>query len=73
MTEDADASGQELAGDGTTAAPQEPTPVDPTTSPSDVMRAMGFDPAAVKSLVITPTGVVAVAADYPDPHVPEEA
>lgn len=42
----------------------EPTPDDPT--PADIMRAFGYDPERVKSLVITPTTVVAIDADYPD-------
>jgi hypothetical protein len=45
----------------------EPTPVDNTTAPDVVLRALGFDPATVQSVVITATSVVAVAADYPDP------
>jgi hypothetical protein len=44
-----------------------PTPVDSTTAPADVMTALGFDATAVQAIVITPTSVVAVAADYPDP------
>ncbi|MFC8732188.1 hypothetical protein ACFT5B_07000 [Luteimicrobium sp. NPDC057192] len=47
--------------------PTEPTPVDNTTPPGDVLRALGFDPAAVQAVILTPTSVVAVAADYPDP------
>lgn len=56
-----------------TPLPQEPIPVDPTTPPVDVIRALGYDPAAIQSLVVTADQVVAVAADYPDPDVPEEA
>lgn len=41
----------------------------PDRSPGAAIRALGFDPAAIQSLVVTPTTVVAVAADYPDPHV----
>jgi hypothetical protein len=41
----------------------------PDRSPDAAIRALGFDPAAIQSLVVTPTTVVAVAADYPDPHV----
>jgi len=47
--------------------PTEPTPVDNTTPPADVLRALGFDPNAVQSVILTSTSVVAVAADYPDP------
>ncbi len=47
--------------------PTEPTPVDNTTPPEAVLRAIGFDPAAVQAVILTPTSVVAVAADYPDP------
>jgi len=47
--------------------PTEPTPVDNTTAPDVVLRALGFDPAAVQAVILTPTSVVAVAADYPDP------
>ncbi|MBN0039394.1 hypothetical protein JN535_04290 [Cellulosimicrobium cellulans] len=53
--------------------PQEPIPVDPTTPPSDVIRALGYDPELIQSLVITATHVVAVAADYPEPQTLEEA
>lgn len=61
-------------GPGTTTpppdpAPQEPIPVDPSTPPADVIRALGYDPDHIQSLVVTSTSVVAVAADYPDPHV----
>ncbi|MBE9924421.1 hypothetical protein G8C93_00755 [Cellulosimicrobium cellulans] len=41
----------------------------PSRSPDAAIRALGFDPALIQSLVITPTSAVAVAADYPDPHV----
>jgi hypothetical protein len=44
-----------------------PTPVDSSTAPVDVMTALGFDATTVQAIVITPTSVVAVAADYPDP------
>jgi hypothetical protein len=47
--------------------PTEPTPVDNTTPPEAVLRALGFDPATVQAVILTPTSVVAVAADYPDP------
>ncbi|MFE6228900.1 hypothetical protein [Cellulosimicrobium sp. NPDC057862] len=53
--------------------PQEPIPVDPSTPPSDVIRALGYDPDEIQSVVITATHVVAVAADYPEPQTLEEA
>lgn len=51
--------------------PPDPLLIEPALdrSPDAVIRAAGFDPAAIQSLVVTPTTVVAVAADYPDPHV----
>ncbi|GMA22294.1 hypothetical protein GCM10025864_44590 [Luteimicrobium album] len=60
------------ASDDTAQAATDPTPVDNTTPPVDVLRALGFDPDTVRSVVITSTSVVAVAADYPDPPVPAQ-
>ena len=44
----------------------------PQRSPQDAIRGLGFDPDLIQSLVLTPTSVVAVSADYPDPHLVEE-
>jgi len=46
----------------------------PTDGPvlMDAMRALGFDPALVAAVVLTPTSAVAIAADYPQPYVPPE-
>ncbi|GMA26212.1 hypothetical protein GCM10025864_39710 [Luteimicrobium album] len=60
-TDDAPAEGDVVQ------TPTEPTPVDNTTAPDVVLRALGFDPEAVQAVILTPTSVVAVAADYPDP------
>lgn len=46
---------------------QDPVPVAPDTPPLDVIRALGFDPLLIQSLVITADAVVAIATDYPDP------
>lgn len=43
----------------------------PDRTPGDVIRALGYDPEAIQSLVVTPTHVVAVAADYPEPQTKE--
>lgn len=50
----------------------QPQPADPADelTPQDAMRALGFDPAKVKAVVLTQARVVAIAADYPEPHVP---
>ncbi len=54
----------------------EPTP-EPAPTPTfhEILAALGV-PADAKALVLTPTSVVAIAADYPEPHTtpePEEA
>lgn len=38
-------------------------------SRDDVVRALGFDPAAVKAVIVTESSVVAIAVDYPEPTV----
>lgn len=43
----------------------EPVPITNASPPGDVMRAVGFNPDLVQSVVVTPHGIVAVAADYP--------
>lgn len=48
------------------------TPADRST-PDDAMRALGFDPATVQAVILTPTSAVAIAADYPEPYVLPEA
>ena len=41
---------------------------------AETVSGLGFAPADVKAVVVTPTSVVAVAADYPEPYTaPEEA
>ncbi|MFE9232061.1 hypothetical protein [Cellulosimicrobium funkei] len=47
--------------------------MDPTTPPVDVIRALGYDPAEIASLVVTADRVVAVAADYPEPQTGGQA
>lgn len=50
------------------------TPVPPASStPDDAMRALGFDPALVQAVILTPTSAVAIAIDYPEPYTPPEA
>lgn len=55
----------------------EPVPLPADTSllasPDDAIRALGFDPATVRAVILTPTSVVAIAADYPEPYVLPEA
>lgn len=43
----------------------EPVEISDQSAPDVVMRAVGFDPARVQSVVVTAHGIVAVAADYP--------
>ena len=38
--------------------------------PSAMITALGFDAARVKAVILTPTSVVAVATDYPEPLDP---
>lgn len=45
-----------------------PTPDRP--APADVIRSLGFDPATVRAVILTPSTAVAIAADYPEPYVP---
>lgn len=51
------------------------TPVsEPDPARSDAIRALGFDPALVQSVIITPTSAVGISIDYPEPYVaPQEA
>lgn len=45
-----------------------------TATPDEAIRALGFDPETVRAVVVTPTTAIAVAVDYPEPHIsPEEA
>lgn len=45
-----------------------PQPLDLTGEASEtIIAALGFSPADVHSVVLTPTGPVAVAAGYPPP------
>ncbi len=54
-------------------APTEATTEVPT-DPAAILRSLGYDPDAIRSLVITPTTVIAISADYSEPRVtPEEA
>lgn len=58
-----------LAGEGV------PDPLNPApaTPPVDAIRALGFDPDLVQAVVLTPTSVVAIAIDYPEPYTaPQE-
>jgi hypothetical protein len=48
-----------------------PAPSGASSSPDEAIRALGYDPAAVRALVVTATSVVAIAADYPDPTDPD--
>lgn len=69
-TEPTDPTVEPTSPEPTEPAPAEPEPgdavqVDPSTPPTDVIRALGYDPAAVQSVVLTATGVIAVAAEYP--------
>ncbi len=47
---------------------EEPAPA----TPADIMRAFGYDPDAVQSLVVTPEAVVAIDAQYPEPLTRQE-
>jgi hypothetical protein len=47
------------------------TPTDPLVL-TGAMRSLGFDPALVAAVVLTPTSAVAISADYPQPYVPPE-
>lgn len=52
----------------------EPTPAPTPQDVTDAIRGLGFDPGQIRALVLTPTSAVAIAADYPEPHIaPEEA
>lgn len=74
MTDIAGGDEPELVDDVPPTPPaQEPIPVDPTTPPVDVIRALGYDPAEISSLVVTADSVVAVAADYPEPQTGGQA
>jgi hypothetical protein len=42
-------------------------------APREAIRALGFDPDRVQAVVLTPTSVVAIAADYPEPYIRPEA
>lgn len=42
----------------------EPVPVD-VTDPSAVMTAVGFDPATVQAVVLSPVGMLGISAAYP--------
>jgi len=65
--------------------PEPDTPTEPETPPepgtptepeslSDAIRSLGFDPDQVQAVVLTPHRAVAIAADYPEPHItPQEA
>lgn len=44
-------------------------------NPADVaaaMKLLGFDPASVQAVVLTPDSAVAIAADYPEPLDPPQ-
>lgn len=74
MTDIAGGDEPELVDDAPPTPPvQEPIPVDPSTPPVDVIRALGYDPAEISSLVVTADRVVAVAADYPEPQTGGQA
>lgn len=42
-------------------------------SPREAIGDLGFDPATVQTVILTPTSAVAIAADYPEPYIPPEA
>lgn len=46
----------------------------PTTDEiAEAMQILGFDPSQVRTVIVTPDTVVAIAADYPEPlTAPEE-
>lgn len=54
----------------TDETPEESEQTSPT--PGDVIRAFGYDPAAVQALIITADTVVAVDAQYPEPITRQE-
>ncbi|GAA1995619.1 hypothetical protein GCM10009718_36980 [Isoptericola halotolerans] len=55
----------------TTQPPQPPVEVD-VSDHDAVLRALGFDPDQVQAVVLTRTGRLAIAADYPPTeHDPE--
>jgi hypothetical protein len=37
-----------------------------------LVRGVGFDPAAVQAVILTPTSAVAVDSDYPEPYIPPQ-
>lgn len=47
------------------------TDVSPSTPPADIMRAIGFEPATHSAVIVTPTYILGIAADYPGPTDPE--
>lgn len=51
-----------------------PVVVEPTRTPAEAIVDLGFDPDAVRAIVVTPTSAIAIAVDYPEPYVaPKEA
>jgi len=56
----------------TTPAPDQQADPPEATTPTDAIRSLGFDPDTVQALVLTPSSVVAIAVDYPEPHNPPE-
>lgn len=56
-------------------ATEDQTPDPPavvTPPPADALALLGFDPTRVQAVVVTPTAVVAIAIDYPEPYVAPE-
>lgn len=54
--------------------PTPETPAEPgVLSFPDALRAIGFDPATVQAVILTPTSAHAISIDYPEPYTPPEA
>lgn len=51
---------RELSSEQVTPAPVEPR---------ELISAAGFDPDAVRAVVITTTSAIAISADYPEPYI----
>ena len=57
-----------------TAAPVRVEPTGPPSqTPEAAMRALGFDPTPVQTVIITAGAAVGIAIDYPEPYIPPEA
>lgn len=55
------------------AGPMDIPPIPPDTPADDVIAALGFDPAAMRAVVVTSDGIVGVALSIPDVPDPPQA